>query len=107
MALKEGFMNVKLLRDCCLIKVTLTDEEVQGIAIPDDIKRRKQMEASHGFVVAIGPEVKTVTIGDEVMYKSFIGNIIEHDSIPSDGMYLVVAEKDILAAFPVSTKIVN
>lgn len=107
MALKEDAMNVKMLRDCCLIKVTITDEERQGIAIPDDIKRRKQMEASHGIVVALGPEVKTVGMGDEVMYKSFIGNIIEHESIPDDAMYLVVSEKDILAAFPVETKIVN
>lgn len=100
-------MNVKLLRDCCLVKVAITEEESQGIAIPDDIKRRKQMEASHGYVVAVGPEVKTISMGDEVMYKSFIGNIIEHESIPTDAMYLVVSEKDVLAAFPVETKIIN
>lgn len=89
--------KIKLLRDCALIK--LTPSKKSGIELPEDVKARQKMEATHGTVVATGPECEVVQAGDRVLYREYVGHVIEDDLIPKDGDHVIVSENDILISF--------
>lgn len=60
-----------------------------GIVLPNDPKKN----SNSGIVLAVGPNVKNVKVGDEVIFKRFAFDVIDTD----DGKLIMVKEKDIIA----------
>jgi len=85
-------MKIQATRDLVLVKL---NKEKNDLVLPDIAKEKMILEATKGIVVSVGPECKEVKVGDFVHYNSFIGNEIKDDEL-NDGIYVVVAEKDIL-----------
>ena len=62
-------MNFKPLGDRVLVKVQEVETKTaSGIFIPDNASKEKPTQAK---VVAIGPDVKHVAVGDNVIYSKF------------------------------------
>ena len=62
-------MNFKPLGDRVLVKVQEVETQTaSGIFIPDNASKEKPTQAE---VVAIGPDVKHVELGDKVIYSKF------------------------------------
>ncbi|MBR2299344.1 MAG: hypothetical protein IJ870_02060 [Alphaproteobacteria bacterium] len=61
------------------VLIRLSEEKTSNILMPESFKRPKTV----GFVVAIGPEVKSVRKGQKVMFHAF-------DELPT-------VEKDVVA----------
>ena len=59
-----------------------------GIYIPENATEKPQI----GEVIAVGPEVKVVTVGKKVLYTKWGGNEIEHEGID----YLLIKDIDLL-----------
>ncbi|WP_179220091.1 co-chaperone GroES [Rhodococcus sp. NCIMB 12038] len=71
-----------------LVAVDSASESSSGLVLPDTVKR-----PSIAVVQAIGPEIKAIDVGDEIVYKE--GTAID---IEVDGKcYLLVRESDVLA----------
>lgn len=86
-------MKLKATRELVLVKL---DKVINDkIIVPDSTKEKEIMMATKGTVVSIGPECKEVKVGDFVHYNNFVGNEIKDETL-DDGIYVVVAEKDIL-----------
>ena len=62
-----------------------------GIYIPDAAKEKPQK----GKVEAVGSDVKTLKVGDEVLFDKYAGTKINFDGTD----YLIVKEEDILGVF--------
>jgi chaperonin GroES len=60
-----------------------------GLYLPDNAKE-KPVVAS---VVAIGPDVKTIKVGDKILYKEYSTTEVKID----DTEYLIVKAEDVLA----------
>lgn len=88
--------EIKMLRDLVLIKIEEVKEE-SDIELPDAVKESRRLSATSGEVVAVGPLCK-VEIEDRVKYPAYIGNEIVDEEL-GDGIYVVVAESDIMMAF--------
>src|SRR5690606_4142529 len=86
----------KMLTDMVLLKILKEKKTASGLFLPDDVVDMKISAA--GEAVAVGPDVKTVTVGDMCYYKNLVGNMIQDDTLPQSDMYfyLVVSEKDVL-----------
>ncbi len=62
-------MNFKPLGDRVLVKVQeVKTQTASGIYIPDNASKEKPTQAE---VMAIGPDVKYVDVGDNVVYTKF------------------------------------
>lgn len=60
-----------------------------GIYLPDNAKEKPVFAK----VEAIGPDVKTLKVGDKIIYKEYSTTELKVDSVE----YLVVKEEDVLA----------
>ncbi len=82
-------MKFKPLKDRVFISYTEEmDKTPGGIYVPDTAKEKPQ----RGKVEAIGPEVKEVKVGDEVMFDRYAGSKVRMNGTE----YLIVKEEDIL-----------
>lgn len=75
-------------------RIVATREAVQtktasGIFLPDS-SREKPVVAS---VIAVGPEVKSLAVGDKIIYKEYSTTEIKVNEIE----YLIIKEEDVLA----------
>jgi chaperonin GroES len=75
-------------------RVVAVREEVQtktasGLYLPDNAKEKPVVAR----VVAIGPDVKSLKIGDKIVYKEYSTT----DLKINDKEYLIVKEEDVLA----------
>jgi len=60
-----------------------------GIFLPDNAKEKPVVAT----VVAVGPDVKSLTVGDKIVYKEYSTTELKVNNIE----YLIVKEEDVLA----------
>lgn len=89
-------MKIKATRDLVLVKL---NKDKTNLVLPDTAKEEMVMKATKGTVVSVGPECKEVKVGDFIHYNTWVGNEIKDDEL-KDGIYIIVAEKDILCRKP-------
>ena len=89
-------MDIIMRGDLILIKIEETEEELD-IELPDAVQKSRRLSATSGEAVAVGPDC-TFKVGDRLKYPAYIGNEIEDEEL-GDGIYVVVAESDIMMAF--------
>jgi chaperonin GroES len=84
-------MNFKPLGDRVLIKVKEVETQTaSGIYIPDNAQKEKPTQAE---VMAIGSDVKDVSVGDQVVFTKFARSA----TVTLDGTdYLVMETSEIL-----------
>ena len=75
-------------------RVVAVREEVaaktaSGLYLPDNAKEKPVVAK----VTAVGPEVKTLKVGDKIVYKEYSTTELKVDGIE----YLIVKEEDVLA----------
>jgi len=75
-------------------RVVAVREEAQtktasGLYLPDNAKEKPVISK----VVAVGPDVKSLKIGDRIVYKEYSTTDLKID----DKKYLIVKEEDVLA----------
>jgi len=71
--------------------VTYTEEMTKtagGLYIPDTAKEKPQS----GKVEAVGDEVKSLKVGDKILFDKYSGSKIKLDNVD----YLIVKEEDVL-----------
>ncbi len=91
---KKGATTVKFkpLKDRVFVSYTEeADRTAGGIYIPDAAKEKSQK----GKIEAVGGDVKTLKVGDEVLFDKYAGTKITFDGTD----YLIVKEEDILGVF--------
>ncbi len=82
----------KPLKDRVFVSYTEEVEKTSGgIYVPDVAKEKPQK----GKVHSIGSEVKTVKIGDTVLFDKYSGTKVSFDNME----YLILKEEDILGVF--------
>jgi len=82
-------MKFKPLKDRCFVKYSENEEKTAGgLYIPDSAKEKPQ----RGTVESVGPEVKEVKKGDEILFDRYSGSKVKLD----DNEYLIIKEEDIL-----------
>jgi len=85
-------IKFKPLKDRVFVSYTEELERTAGgIYIPDAAKEKPQK----GKVEAVGGEVKTLKIGDTVLFEKYGGNKITIDGTD----FLIIKEEDILGIF--------
>jgi chaperonin GroES len=75
-------------------RVVATREEAakqtaSGLYLPDNAKEKPVM----AVVKAVGPDVKTLKVGDKIVYKEYSTTELKIDGT----QYLIVKEEDVLA----------
>jgi chaperonin GroES len=81
------------IKDRLVIKPDTQDEVTKtGIVLPQNAENDKFT----GKVLAIGPEVREVAEGDEVIYSRYAGIEVD-DAEMDEGDLLIVREPDVLA----------
>jgi len=75
-------------------RVVAVREEVQaktasGLYLPDNVKEKPVI----ANVVAVGPDVKSLKVGDRIVYKEYSTTELKIN----DKEYLIVKEEDVLA----------
>jgi chaperonin GroES len=91
---KKTAVNVKFkpLKDRVFVSFTEEmDRTAGGIYIPDAAKEKPQK----GKVEAVGGEVKTLKVGDTVLFDKYAGTKIAIEGTD----FLIVKEEDILGVF--------
>jgi len=91
---KKTAVNIKFkpLKDRVFVSFTEELERTAGgIYIPDAAKEKPQK----GKVEAVGGEVKTLKVGDAVLFDKYAGTKIAIDGTD----FLIVKEEDILGVF--------
>ncbi len=71
------------------VKEEVKSQTASGLYLPDSAKEK----SSVAVVKAIGPDVKTIKVGDRIVYKEYSTTELKVDSIE----YLLVKEEDVLA----------
>lgn len=71
------------------VRVEAPEKTASGLYLPDNAKEKPVIAE----VKAVGPDVKSVKVGDKILYKEYTTTDIKLDSTE----YLVVKEEDILA----------
>ncbi|MFZ3010007.1 MAG: co-chaperone GroES [Candidatus Microsaccharimonas sp.] len=71
------------------VKEQSTSRTTSGLYLPENAKE-KPVTAK---VVAVGPDVKTLKIGDKIVYKDYSTTELKVNDID----YLIVKEEDVLA----------
>lgn len=85
-------MKFKPLKDRVFVSYSEEMEKtVGGIFIPESAKEKPQK----GKIEAIGDEVKTVKVGDSILFDKYSGSKINMDNVD----YLILKEEDILGVF--------
>ena len=82
-----------------LVLVLVEKKKNSELVVPDEVKEQQVMMATKGTAVSVGPLCEEVKKGDFVHYNTFVGNEIKDEEL-NDGIYVVVAEKDILCRKP-------
>jgi chaperonin GroES len=62
---------------------------VSGIYLPDNTKEKPVV----ANVIAVGPDVKSLRVGDKIVYKEYSTTELKINSVE----YLIVREEDVLA----------
>ncbi len=89
---KSTDLKFKPLKDRVFVSFTEEMERTAGgIYIPDAAKEKPQK----GKVEAIGSEVKSLKVGDGVLFDKYAGSKINFDGTD----FLIVKEEDILGVF--------
>jgi len=89
---KKAVMGFKPLKDRCFVSYTEELERTAGgIYIPDAAKEKPQ----RGKIEAIGADVKSVKVGDSILFDKYSGSKINVDGTD----YLIIKEEDILGIF--------
>jgi chaperonin GroES len=78
----------RLLGRRVLVKQDIASQTIGSIAIPESARARNLPQ--QGVVTAIGPDVKTVQVGDRVLFGKYA-------PLPVDQVGLVLNEQDIMA----------
>jgi chaperonin GroES len=83
-------VNVKPLADRIVAQLIQPQTKTAaGLYLPDSAREKPQVAK----VVAIGPTVKAVKVGDSIIYKDYSATELQLDG----EKYLVVKEEDVLA----------
>ena len=64
------------------------DKTDSGIIIPN----APQKNANQGIVLAVGPDVKVIKVGNKVIFRNFSFDIVDTE----DGKLLMIKDKDIM-----------
>lgn len=88
-------MNIKMLHDNVLIEIPIETKTKEGVYLPEGVASDRL--ASYGKAVAVGKDCKQVKEGDYCFMKSYVGNVLENDSLSKKNVYTVISEKDIMA----------
>ena len=84
--------RVKPKQDWILIKAELMPDKTEGgIIIPDKSKGRPHK----AVVLAIGPTVKDVGVGESIVFGKYAGTIIHLEN----EQFMVIREDDIIASY--------
>ena len=79
-------MKLKPIKDNVHVKVTAAATKIGKIILPDEAKK----PPSSGAVLAIGPDVEGIKVGDVIWYSSYSGHNVTDDE-------LVMSAEDVLA----------
>lgn len=91
-AAKKSTLAFKPLKDRVFVSYSAELEKTAGgIYIPEAAKEKPQK----GKIEAIGSEVKSVKIGDHILFDKYSGSKINIDNVE----YLILKEEDILGIF--------
>jgi chaperonin GroES len=71
------------------VREVAATKTASGLYLPDNAKEKPVMAK----VVAVGPDVKTLKVGDRIIYKEYSTTELKIDGTE----YLIVKEEDILA----------
>lgn len=71
------------------VRVETSNKTASGLYLPDNAKEKPVMAS----VIATGPDVKGLKIGDKIVYKEYSTTDIKIN----DKEYLIVKEEDVLA----------
>lgn len=73
-------MSTKLepLKAFVVIEQTEIEPLASGLILTDDTRER--MKPQEGVVLAVGPEVETVGLGDIVVYSKYAGHVMNEDN---------------------------
>jgi len=77
---------MKILHDLVLIKPA--EEKESPLCLPDASKQMPQ----EGEVIEVGPEVLNINIGDRVVFRKWVGDLVELHDVP----YVATKAEDIL-----------
>lgn len=88
----EIAMKFKPLKDRVFVSYAGEQEKTAGgLYIPEAAKEKPQ----RGKVEAIGGDVKSLNIGDEILFDKYSGSKIQMDNVD----YLILKEEDVLGVF--------
>jgi len=91
-AAKKSTLAFKPLKDRVFVSYSAELEKTAGgIYIPEAAKEKPQK----GKIESIGAEVKSVKVGDHILFDKYSGSKINIDSTE----YLILKEEDILGIF--------
>ena len=91
-ATKKGTLSFKPLKERVFVSYSEELEKTAGgIYIPEAAKEKPQK----GKIEGIGAEVKSVKIGDQILFDKYSGSKISIDNVE----YLILKEEDILGIF--------
>lgn len=91
-AAKKSALAFKPLKDRVFVGYSAELEKTAGgIYIPEAAKEKPQK----GKIEAIGAEVKSVKVGDQILFDKYSGSKINIDNVE----YLILKEEDILGIF--------
>ena len=76
-----------------VIQAVENEEKVSASGFVVAASAQKNDRPQVGKIIKIGPDVSSLTIGDEVVFKEFIPTAFELE----DQKYLILLEEDILA----------
>ena len=91
-ATKKEILSFKPLTDRVFVSYSEElDKTAGGIYIPETAKEKPQK----GKIEGIGGEVKSVKVGDQILFDKYSGSKINIESVE----YLIIKEEDILGIF--------
>ena len=83
-------MNLQQLTDRVVLEQIESEEKTSsGIILPDSAKEKPEQAK----VIAIGPDVKGIKVGETVLYTKYGPNEVKVDGKE----YLIVKEEDVMA----------
>lgn len=74
-----------------LVRRESASDKIGSIVIPE----RSRQTPQEGVVVAVGPEVTTLSTGDRVLFGRYAGILVRMD----ERLFTLLWEKDVLAVF--------
>lgn len=71
------------------VKEQAKTKTASGLYLPDNAKEKSVIAE----IKAVGPDVKSIKVGDKVIYKEYSANEFKIDSVE----YILIKEEDVLA----------